>query len=314
MRVRRNLLFWGLLLIPLGAIPLLVRAGQLDGNRLIDAWRLWPLVVIGIGLLILASRTRVAVLGVIVVALSIGSIGGAALASGNVWLGAIGACGAGETTAAIDQTGAFSSPASMTLNLDCGSLDLEADQSTGWTVHASYRGDPPTVDVGADRLVIRSPSGGSHREDWRIRVPQESLRQLEVTANAGASRVDLGTAHLDEVRATVNAGDFRVLGGAAGVANVDVTMNAGRLRLALGSGPSNGRLSVNAGAIDLCVPDDVGLSFDVKDQLTFATNLSARGLARNGSTWSRTGSNGQTIKLSVEGNAASFTLNPNGGC
>jgi hypothetical protein len=315
MRVRRGLLFWGLLLIPLGAIPLLVRAGQLDGNRLIDAWRLWPLAVIGVGLLILASRTRLAAIGITVVALTIGSIGGAALASGNVFLGAVGACGAGETSTAVDRTGTFGGPASLTLDLDCGSLDLKADQGTGWTVHAAYRGDAPTIDTAADRLNVRSPDGGSHREDWTIRVPQDALKRLDVTANAAASTVDLGTSTLDELRLTVNAGDIRVNAGSGGAASVDMTMNAGRLRLTLGSGPTTGKLSVNAGAIDLCVPNDAALSFDVQDQLTFATNLSARGLTHSGTSWTRPGANALSpIKLSIDGNAASFTLDPNGGC
>ena len=148
----------------------------------------------------------------------------------------------------------------------------------------------------------------------RFQVPQDSLKTLDLTANAGTSTVDLGSGHLDDLHATVNAGDVRVLAGSAAIANVDVTMNAGRLRLTLGSAAASGRLSVNAGAIDLCVPSDVGLSFDVEDQLTFVTNLSARGLTHDGSTWRRSGSTPQTINLSVEGNAASFTLNPNGGC
>src|SRR3954464_1544775 len=146
MRVRRGLLFWGLLLIPLGAIPLLVRTGQLDANRLTDAWRLWPLILVGLGLLALASRTRFAVIGTVVVALTVGSIGGAALASGNVWLGALATCGVGgNTTSAIDQTGSFAGTATVRLDLDCGSLDLRTSETQGWTFHGGYRGEAPAV-------------------------------------------------------------------------------------------------------------------------------------------------------------------------
>ena len=49
MRIRRGHLFWGLLLIPLGAIPLLVRAGTLDATRLGDTGRFWPLTLCRIG-------------------------------------------------------------------------------------------------------------------------------------------------------------------------------------------------------------------------------------------------------------------------
>jgi hypothetical protein len=71
---------------------------------------------------------------------------------------------------------------------------------------------------------------------------------------------------------------------------------------------------VNAGAIDVCVPDGVALRFEVEEQLTFATNLDERGLSRNGRIWTRGASGGATIDLHVEGNAAAFNLNPSGGC
>ena len=315
-RVRRGLLFWGLVLVPLGAIPLLVRAGQLDPNRLVDAWRLWPLIVIGVGIVVLASRTRFAVVGTIVVALATGSIAGAAVASGNIWLGAVGACGfQGDGTAAADRSGSFTGPSALRLELDCGSLNLRAGGDAGWTFHGTYRGDPPTIDATANRLEVRTPRGPSHRQDWTIAVPASALQSLQLTANAGASTIDLGSAALDDLRADVNAGDIRVAASGAAVKTIAVTMNAGRLRLALASAATTGSVSVNAGAIDLCVPADVGLRFDVKDQLTFVTNLSSRGLSRDGSVWTRTASGGAgTIDLSVQGNAASFNLDPNGGC
>jgi hypothetical protein len=316
MRVRRGLLFWGLVLVPLGAIPLLVRAGQLDPNRLVDAWRLWPLIVIGVGIVVLASRTRFAVLGTIVVALATGSIAGAALAGGNLWFGAVGACGLqGDGSTTVDRTGSFTGPSAVRIDLDCGSLDLRAGADARWTFHGTYRGDPPTIDAAASRLEVRTPSGPSHRQDWTIAVPASTLQSLQLTANAGASTIDVGSAALDELHANVNAGDVRIAASAATVKNVDVTMNAGRLRLTLSDGATTGRLSVNAGAIDVCVPANVGLRFDVKDQLTFVTNLSSRGLSRDGSIWTRPATGGAaTIDLSVEGNAASFNLDPNGGC
>jgi len=91
-------------------------------------------------------------------------------------------------------------------------------------------------------------------------------------------------------------------------------MNAGRMRVTLGAAATSGSLSVNAGTIDLCVPPGAGLRLDVEEQLTFVTNLSSRGLGHDGTVWSRPASGGGVIELSVEGNAASFNLNPDGGC
>ena len=114
--------------------------------------------------------------------------------------------------------------------------------------------------------------------------------------------------------AEVNAGDLRIDGSHATIARVGVSINAGRARVTLGPGPTQGRLAANAGAIDLCVPHDATLVLHVTDQLTFAHNLGGRGLARDGNTWTRSGASGGTIDLTIDGNAASFTLDPDGGC
>ena len=136
-----------------------------------------------------------------------------------------------------------------------------------------------------------------------------------MTANAATARVTLDGATLDDLTATLNAGDVRIAAAAATVRHLTAKMNAGRVRLALGAGAASGSISVNAGTVDLCVPAEAGLRLDVEEQLTFVTNLSSRGLARDGTVWTRGASNGGgVIDLSVEGNAASFNLDPSGGC
>ena len=59
MHIRRGLLFGGLFFITVGGIELLVRAGTIDANRLDEAWKLWPLILVGIGIAILLGRSRV---------------------------------------------------------------------------------------------------------------------------------------------------------------------------------------------------------------------------------------------------------------
>ena len=93
MHVRRDLLFAGLFFIPLGAITLLVRAGTIDADALLDAPRLWPLMLVGLGLALLLGRSRAASLGTAVVALVLGVLVGSAIASGNVWIGNVAECG-----------------------------------------------------------------------------------------------------------------------------------------------------------------------------------------------------------------------------
>jgi hypothetical protein len=316
MRVRRGLLFWGLLLIPLGAIPLIVRAGGFDVSLLANAWKLWPFVLIGVGLAILVGRTKAAVVGTAVIALTIGMIGGAALAAPPDWLGAFGDCGPGGQAAQVERTGTFTGDnASVSLDLRCGSVDVNAGSDASWSVDAAYHGAAPVVESGGDRLTVRAPNGGHPRDTWTIRLPAAQIDKLALTANAASGDLELGDASLTRFDASVNAGDVRIVAGSGGTQDLGFTMNAGRLRLETGRAAMTGRLSINAGAIDLCVPADVGLRLDVTDQLTFATNLGSQDLTRSGNVWTRAATGGApTVDLAIDGNAASLTLKGEGAC
>jgi len=317
MRVRRGLLFWGLFLIPLGGISLLVRAGVIDADRLSEAWRLWPLILVGIGLAILLGRSRTAVVGTAVVALVLGSLGGAALASGHLWIGALSDCAiaSGPTDQQFQRSGTFDGAAAVRLDLRCGSLSLATSPATEWKLDAAYRGPAPIVDASPGRLDARVPGGsGDRRNDWTVGLPA-SVGSITVTANAAAVTLTVPGSHLTSLDVEMNAGDLRLDASSGAIDEIDLSMNAGRIRLDAGSTALGGDISVNAGAVDLCVPDGVALRFHVTDQLTFVTNLGARGLSRNGETWTRDGTaGGPTINLSIDGSAASFSLNPDGGC
>ena len=322
MRVRRGLLFWGLFLIPLGGITLLVRAGVLDAGRLADAWRLWPLILIGIGAAIVVGRGRTAVAASAAVAIILGSLGGAALASGHLWIGALSDCaiGSAATDQHLDRSGTFTTAPNVRFQLDCGTLNVTTGSDAGWTVNAAYRGSAPTVDATGTLLEVRSVGTATERRnDWTVRLPSGTgsagLGSLSVTANAATAGLNLAGSRIGELDADMNAGDLRIDASEATVDRLDVSMNAGRVRLTLGATPATGDVSVNAGAIDLCVPDGVGLRLDVTDQLTFVTNLESRGLTRNGGTWTRfVGGSNAIVDLSIDGSAATLTLNPAGGC
>jgi hypothetical protein len=317
MRIRRGPLFWGLLLIPLGAIPLLVRAGILDVPWFSDIGRFWPLILVGIGLAILLGRSRASLVVTAVVALVLGTLGGAALATGNLAVGDFGACVPGSTTLSTDSDGgAFDGPATVTIDLDCGSVDLSTTdgEGLGWTLDARYRNEPPIVSATGSSLDVRAPADrGAHRQEWTLAVPAGAVDQVNLTANAAAATLDLAGADVERIDADLNAGDLRVDAGEGRIGNLDVSMNAGRARVTL-SASAQGSLSANAGAIELCVPSDATLRFEVEDQLTFGHNLDDRGLTRDGDTWTRDGSSETVIEFEIDGNAASFTLEPEGGC
>src|ERR671915_1325793 len=82
MRVHRGYLFWGVFFVLLGAVPLADRLGLLAIDDLGGLGRLWPLAIIAIGVAVLVSRSRVALLGPLAAGLVLGSLAGVALASG----------------------------------------------------------------------------------------------------------------------------------------------------------------------------------------------------------------------------------------
>jgi hypothetical protein len=314
MRIRRGLLFWGLFLIPLGAIPLLVRAGTLPGDLITDIWRWWPLLLIGIGIALLLGRSKAGLVGTAVVALVLGTLGGSALASGGWTFGSIAGCvGPASDPTILDRDGTFAGQASVTIDLDCGSVNLATEPGDAWRVHAEYVGEEPRIDSSGAGLAVRTPDfTGLHRQDWTVTVGVDALRDIDLEMNAGTASAILAGATVARLTSDMNAGDLIIDGTGATIDRLDASLNAGRLRITL-EGASRGDLSANAGAIELCVPPDAALRFDVEEQLTFATNLGARGLSQSGETWTRAGS-GPSIDYSIEGNAASFTLDPEGGC
>jgi hypothetical protein len=312
MRVHRGYLFWGIVLLLLGAIPLADRQGWIDLSSSGDLWRLWPLTIIAVGLAILLSRTRAASAGTVAAAVVIGAVGGSALAYGGGFIGAVGDCTADRGTMQhMTSDGTFTSDARVSLDFKCGTLDVTAMPGRDWSVDAGYQGAAPTIDDSNGDLAVRAPDAADRRQEWDLNLPSDALRALDVQANAGTARIDVGSSELDELRVEANAGEVR-LSADGSLADLQVSVNAGSAQLTL-DGPAAGLLSVNAGSIEVCVPDDAALELVVAEQFAFGNNLSGSGLTRDGNTWRRSG-DGPDISLRVEGNAASFNLNPSGGC
>lgn len=73
----RTLVNWGVFFIVLGAIPLAVQAGLLDAAVTQQLLRLWPLILIGIGIGLLLRLTPMAAIGGVIVAATAGMLVGA---------------------------------------------------------------------------------------------------------------------------------------------------------------------------------------------------------------------------------------------
>jgi hypothetical protein len=319
MRIHRGYLFWGIFFVLLGGIPLLARAGILDGDRFGDLGRFWPVLLIAIGVSIVLARTRaVALAGTVIAGLIVGSVAGGALAFGGGWALDFGDCGGSGSASMQSQSyeGTFSGPAGVDLVLDCGTLDVQAGASmqslTGWALTARYQGGRPDVQATATSLAVSSPQATFKRQEWTLLLPPAQLGALGLTVNAGNATADLSAATPADLDLTVNAGEARFLTGPSALARLDAAVNAGRLRLTLG-GSTTGDLTVNAGTLQLCAPSTAALRLELGDGFAFSTNLAERGLTHVGSTWQRAGT-GATISLHIEGNAGSLELDPVGGC
>jgi hypothetical protein len=326
MHINRGLLGWGVFFIVLGSVPLAVRGGALDPAVVRRAWELWPLLLIGIGLGLVLERTRLAVVGGLIVAVTFGLMGGGLLATGfgpGIGMTTCGV-GGGDGERFAERRGTLAPVARVSLAMNCGDLEASTGDGADWLVSgSSHDGTPPDIDASAGVLEVKAPErsgisfvdGGSR---WEVTLPRAGTIDIDVSVNAGSARLDLAGLAVPTVDVSVNAGDARIdLGEATGIERIDGSANAGALTITLP--PPSGRaltgsLSVNAGSLQLCVPDGVALEFRVDDNTLSSDNFGSRGLVRDGDTWSRGGGSLDAIRLDLSANLGSITLNPEDGC
>ena len=319
MHLNRGLLFWGLALITAGATALAVQQGYIDRAAVADAWRLWPVILIAIGLSIVLARTPFAVLGTILAALILG-FGAGALVS----VGPSVACTGSVPSDLTGTSGAFTGTASVNLDFNCGELNVAMADGSGWTAGTATTGDREVVVQGdGDSLDVSATNeegfnwdGGKQR--WDIGLGADVAYDLRVSANAADTNLDLAGGTFDRLEVDPNAASLFIDLSGAAVRDFDMSMNAGSAEIQTDAETAlAGRFTMNAGSFELCVPDGAALRITVADSnFTFSHNLDDSGLTRSGESWTSDAFDGAAtlIDLRLEGNAASFTLNPDGGC
>jgi hypothetical protein len=318
MHVNRGLLFWGLALVTAGAIALASSQGWIESGLLVGLWRLWPVVLIAIGLSIVLSRTPLAIIGTLIAALVVGVAGGALLAAGP---GTV-ACGDGPSTTETSG-GEFTVPeATVDLDLNCGDLRVALTDGAGWqAVTGVNDDDPPQLNAMEGSLDIRS-NGGSvpfrrERQDWGITLGRDVAYEISASLNAADATFDLGGGSFGRIGLDPNAGSVDLDLTGAEVADLRVSLNAGSLSVTADTETDiGGVINVNAGSVNLCVPDGTALRIGVDSSVAFAHDLDESGLVQTDDTYTSDGfeSADNRIELRLEGNAASFDLNPEDGC
>jgi hypothetical protein len=326
MHVRRGFLGWGVFLILAGAVPLLVRSGFLTDDQVANVWTLWPLILVGIGVGLLLSRTRYGFLGGLIVAATFGLIVGGVLSTGVSTI-STGSCGS-ETakTAFPARDGSFNgSSAAVTLQLNCGSLEVASAPGTAWRVEGQDRdGTGPQIESDDVSLQVRSQdqSGGpfiflGQHDDWTVTLPGGPTVDLNLKLNAGSSHADLGGATIGIVDLQLNAGTSTVnLSEVAAIERLEAGLNAGSLGVTLPSKSMTGSIQANAGAVKLCAPDGVGLRLRTGESIIASYDYDGHGLVKDGTTWTTPGYDTAPVQIDLEtrANAGSFTLDPAGGC
>lgn len=321
MHVDRGFLNWGAFLIAVGAAPLAVRAGLVPSG--LGWWELWPLLLVGWGVGLILGRTALALVGGVLVAITIGLIVGGVLSTGGGIGGFAGSCGSGAGGAFPARTGTFAADrASVELDPGCGALDVSVG-GTGWQVSGSSPdGTTPQIDGSAASLRVRSAERGFDLFDapagtaWQVRLPENQAIDLSISANAGTARLALANSTLGRASLMLNAGRTTADFTGAALGRLDVTANAGDARITLPAATLSGSLAANAGSIAICVPAGTGVRVLMGDALLAGNNFEERGLARDGDAWTSAGYTAATtrIDLSASANAGSITLNPDGGC
>jgi hypothetical protein len=321
MHINRGLLSWGIFLIVAGLIPLALRAGWLSASQIAGWWNLWPLVLIGIGVGLVLTRTPFEVLGSVLVAGTVGLMLGAALAIGIAGFpGGVCSDELGSTTY-DEQTGAFDGPADVDIEFNCGDLAVTGAVGSTWAFAGSGDGEiAPDIDADGSSLQIRGAERSfvpfSKGEHWNVTLPEGVPLGIRVQLNAGDATVQLGAVQLTELDIQVNFGAIVAeLGDATAIESVDVQTNAGSASVTLPNVSLTGRLQVNAGSLEVCVPADAGVRIETVGGLG-SNNFGDAGLVQDGETWESPGyADASTqIDLEAEANLGSIALNPDDGC
>jgi hypothetical protein len=148
-------------------------------------------------------------------------------------------------------------------------------------------------------------------------LPTGTSYELDIAPNAADTTIDLGGGRFTTVSIQPNAGAVSLDLTDAQVDDLDLSLNAGSVQVLIGEGMSmDASMSVNAGSIEVCTADGVALSVTTDANFTFSDNLDESDLQRLGDTWSTAGfaDASDQVRIDLEGNAGSFTLNPDGGC
>jgi hypothetical protein len=317
-KVNRRLLYWGVFFLALGGVLLAAAAAAIDDEVLAQALHFWPVAVIALGLGLLLRRTRFDVAGGVMAAAMPGLLlGGLVVAAPHM------APDCADVRPAAMETlqGTFDGAASVELELACGDLSVTTTPGNAWRLEeGNARSAHATVDASADHLSITSADRDRAfdvvrgADTWRLALPTSPTLDLAAEVNAGRGRFDLAGARLGNVTIAVNAGEGRVDLAGASITRLATDVNAAKVALSLpATGDFGAELAVNAGALTVCAPVELGLR--IREQVVLGS-ITHAGLVRVGDAWETPGYATAThhADVTISVNVGSVDVNPEGVC
>lgn len=317
MRVHRGRLNWGVFLVVLGAMPLAYNQGVVSSSTLGEAWRLWPLVLVGLGLGLVLSRTPASFVGGIVVAVFLGLVIGSLFAVGP----RLGCGDGGSGAGTVPRSGTFDGSASVELTLQCGTTSVTTSPDASWHVAASNTdGSQAQVNSNSGWLSVGPDQSGwwpdRNEENWQVSLPAQTPISLSASIDAGDAHFSLPGAKLKTATFSINAGSAHIDLTGGSLESLSVSTNAGSTSLTLdGQSDLTGSVSTNLGELRLCAPAGLGLELRSSDSLA-GNNFGSAGLVHVGDSWQTAGYDTSVHKadLTASTSLGSLVINPAGGC
>ncbi len=318
MRVDRGRLNWGVFFIVLGAVPLAYHQGLINSDTIGGLWHLWPLILVGIGLGLVLSRTPAFFVSGLFVAACLGLVFGSLFAVGP----SFGCSGDRGVNGELAAAGSFDGISRVQLNIPCGHATITRSADSNWHVTtANNGGRDARVSGSGTTLSVRSNDRSDwlarrNWNEWTIQLPTTTVTSLRATTDAGDTTLGISGVSFSDVNFTLNAGSFEVNLAGSSLGSLSLTTNAGSARVALDgtSDIGSGDVTTNAGEMTLCVPAELGVQIKSTEVLA-GSNLDETGLIKSGDTWRTQNYDGaqHKVNLNVTTNAGSFNVRI-GGC
>ena len=320
MSTRRRYLGWGIFLICVGIVPIAAQVGLISAGALGDLVRLWPLIIIAIGLGIALRASRFGSVGGVLAAAVFGLFVGAALAAG---LPTIGGCTGNQTGGpAFTYSGSADGATDVTVDVSCATFTGSSAGAAGWMVSGTAA-QAPIVTSSASRIDMGSASTSgipfvSRGEVWNAQLPAQ-LGMAYFKFNASSATLNLGPGAIDLFSLDLNAGDADVNLSRVDLSHgpINATLNAASATLSLPTSgtSSTGTIHLNAASLKLCANPSLGLS--VRNDSTLSSdNFAAAGMSKDGNLWTTPGYSATAahVDLNVNANVSTINIDRSGEC